>query len=209
MGTSYQNLLLIGEPAQVRAAAVAAGTDGWLLPAGPGRVALLPREDRWDVADVATPARCLSAALGTPALANEVIDSDAVVLTVYEDGRAVHRYVSDEAMLVDWFIDDDGNPKFRIGDVEYPADAACPSGPSGADPDMFAPFGVGVVDSELLAAVLRGETADGERASADDQHYTIVAALHLDPRALTTAFRGFRDGELPGAVRVRQDVSPV
>ncbi|GAA1398473.1 hypothetical protein [Catellatospora coxensis] len=209
MGTSYENLLLIGEPEQVRAAAVAAGSDGWLVPAGPGRVALLPREDRWDVADVAAPASRLSAALGTPALTNEVIDSDAVVMTVYQDGRAVHRYVSDEAVLVDWFIDDDGNAMFRIGDVEHPADAAHPTGPSGADPEVFAPFGVGVVDRERLAAVLRGEPVDGERLRADDQHHRIIEALHLDPVALTTAFRGFLDGDLPGAVRVRPDAPPI
>lgn len=209
MGTSYQNLLLIGEPEQVRDAAVAAGTDGWLLPAGPGRVALLPREGRCDVADVATPAERLSTALGTPALTNEVIDSDAVVMTVHRDGRAVHRYVSDEAMLVDWFIDDDGDAGFRIGDVEYPADAAPPTGPSGADPQAFAPFGVGAVDPERLAAVLRGRTGAAGGLPADDQHHMILEVLHLDPNALTADFRGFRSEDLPGAVRVRPQTPPV
>ncbi|WP_144126240.1 hypothetical protein [Catellatospora sichuanensis] len=207
MGTSYQNLLLIGEMAPLEKVVAMAATDGWLLPAGPGRVALLPREGDLDVADVAAPAKRLSAALGTPVLTNEVIDSDAVIMTVYQDGRAVHRYVSDEAMLVDWFIDDDGRAMFRIGEVEYPADAAHPTGPSGADPQVFAPFGVGAVDRERLAAVLRGETGDAERLRAEEQHRLILEVLHLDPSALTTAFRGFHEEDRADASRVQRDTT--
>ncbi|GIF99082.1 hypothetical protein [Catellatospora citrea] len=202
MGISYQNLLLIGEMSQVRQAVTAAGADGWLVPAGPGRVALLPREGRCDVADVAVPAERLSTALGTPVLTNELIDSDVVVMTVYQDGRAVHRYVSDEAMLVDWFIDDDGVAMFRIGDVEYPADAAHPTGPSGADPQALARFGVGATDRARLAAVLRGESGHGERLRADEQHHLILELLHLDPGVLTMACRWFPGEDRADAVRV-------
>jgi hypothetical protein len=59
--------------------------------------------------------------------------------------------------LVDWFIDDDGESRFRVGDVEYPASAPTPSGRSGADPDALAPFAVHPIDLNRFGAVLRGE----------------------------------------------------
>jgi hypothetical protein len=125
-------------------------------------------------------------------------------MSAYHDGRLAHEYVSDQAMLVDWFIDDDGATKFRIGEVEYPADAPTPTGPSGAEPAALAPFGVAEVDLGRLGACLRGEFAGQERVSAEQQHRMILEALNLDPRGLTIAFRhaGRAGVDLPGAQRV-------
>ena len=107
-------------------------------------------------------------------------------------------------MLVDWFIDDDGTTKFRIGDVEYPADAPYPRG-RGADAAMLAPFGVDPVDLDRLSGALLGEIEVGgaTRLRAEVQHDAILGAMNLDPRGLTTAFRWARLDDLPGAVRVK------
>ncbi|MEU4477651.1 hypothetical protein AB0F68_06200 [Micromonospora sp. NPDC023966] len=208
MGTSYQNLLVIGELADVRGKVIAAGMNGWLVPAGPNRVVLLPREGEWDVADVDPLAKQLSADSDASVVTNEVVDSDAVVMTVYQEGRPVHRYVSDQSIFVDWFIDDEGDTKFRVNGVAYPADADCPTGPSGADPRVLAPFGAGPVDLERLGAILQGELNETGWRLAEQQHWAIAEALNLDPRALTAAFRWARHEDLPLAVRVRPETLP-
>jgi hypothetical protein len=137
-----------------------------------------------------------------PALSNEVIDSDAVVMAAYRDGRLVHEYVSDQAMLVDWFVDDEGRSRFRLGDREYPGDAPTPTGAAGADPAALAPYGTGTVDLDRLGAALRGEFTGTGPVLAEFQHRLILKALNLDPRPLTTAFRWADPAELPGAVRI-------
>lgn len=203
MGTSYQTLLVIDEPTRICAALAGIGVDAWVLPAAPGRVAVLPREDEYGYAHVDQLAASLTAPTGGEALTNVVFDSDVVLMNVYRAGRRVHEYVSDQAMLVDWFIDDDGESRFRMGGVEYPASAPTPSGPSGADPDALAPFGVDPIDLARLGAVLRGELSnEDERLFAEQHHRSILLALNLDPSGLTTAFRWTGPGDLPGAVRV-------
>ncbi len=167
MGTSYQTLLVIAEPATLRSAAHELGVGGWLVAAGPQRSAILPREGDDDYVDVRRLAKLLSTKVG-PALSNEAVDSDAVVMAAYRDGRLVHEYVSDQAMLVDWFIDDDGRSRFRLGDREYPADAPTPRGPAGADPHTLAPYGIAPVDLDRLGAALHGEFA-GATGSVSDQ----------------------------------------
>jgi hypothetical protein len=203
MGTSYQTLLVVADLADVHAALVGPGADGLVMPAGPGRTAVMPREGAWDVADVAKLAAQLGSAHGWPIMTNMLHDSDVVLLGVYHQGRLVHDYISDQTMLVDWFIDDDDVTKFRIGDVEYPAGAPVPTGPAGADPVIFAPFGVGDVDADQLGRYLRGETGE-PKLFAERQHELILEALHLDPRGLTIGFRhtGATGLVLPGAVRV-------
>jgi hypothetical protein len=203
VGTSYQTLLVIAEPATLRSAAHELGVDGWLVSTGPQRSAILPREGDGDYVDVRRLAKLLSSKVG-PALSNEVVDSDAVVMAAYRDGRLVHEYVSDQAMLVDWFIDDDGRSRFRIGDREYPADSPTPRGPAGADPGALAPYGIAPVDLDRLGAALRGEFAGAGPVFAEFQHRLILKALNLDPRPLTTAFRWADPAELPGAVRITQ-----
>jgi hypothetical protein len=202
VGTSYQNLMVVGELPEVVGALTDLGADAWVLPAAAGRVAVLPREDEFSYADADALARSVSARLRTAALSNVVFDSDALFINVYRNGDCLHEYVSEQAMLVDWFIDDDGSPRFRLGDVEYPGDAAYPTGPAGADPQAFAPFGVGPVDLDRLGVTLRGEFGTDKRIYAEFQHRLILKAMNLDPAGLTTAFRWARREDLPGLVRV-------
>lgn len=201
MGTSYQTLLMVAGMDQVRAVLAAAGVRAWLVPAGADRVAVMPQEGDYDYADTVTLAERVSRE-GYPALSNDVHDSDVVIMTAFRDGREVHRYASDQAMLVDWFIDDDDVCRFRIGEVEYPAGAPAPQGPLGADPDALAPFGVGTVDLSRLGAALRGEFQGQQRVFAEFQHRLILNAMNLDPRGLTLAYRWARAEDLPGGVHV-------
>lgn len=201
MGTSYQTLLVIGEPAALRSAAYGLGLDCWLVSAGPQRSAILPREGDGDHVDVRRLAKLLSVKAG-PALSNEVVDSDVVVMAAYQDGRLVHEYVSDQAMLVDWYIDDDGRSRFRLGGRTYPAEAPAPRGPAGADPGALAPYGIAPVDVDRLGAALRGEFAGDGPVFAEFQNRLIFKALNLDPRPMTTAFRWADPADLPGAVRI-------
>jgi hypothetical protein len=167
-------LLVVGEPAEVCAVLTEVGADAWVLPAGAGRVAVVPREDEYSYAHVDRLAASVTRRTG------------------------VHEYISDQEVLVDWFIDDDGESRFRIGDVEYPATAPTPSGPVGADQDVLAPFGIGVIDQARLGAVLRRELRDQEEdLFAERHHRSILEAMNLDPAGLTTAFRWIGPGDLP------------
>jgi hypothetical protein len=159
------------------------------MSAGAGRTAVAPREGHNGYVDPANLAKLVSARAGHPALSNEVVDSDVVLMHTFHDGRLTHEYVSDQAMLVDWFSDADGTTKFRIGGVEYPADAAYPQGPRGADAAMLAPFGVAPVDLDRLGSALRGEVDGDGRSPAEDQHDAILSAidtmsLPVDPLAI-------------------------
>lgn len=203
MGTSYQNLMVVGDLADVVGALTDLGADAWALPAASGRVAVLPREDAYGYADADGLAGSVSAKLRTTAMSNVVFDSDVVFVNIYRNGNLVHEYVSEREMLVDWFIDENDEPGFRLGGVEYPADAEYPKGPGGADPQLFAPLGVGTTDLDRLGATLRGDFGTDARVFAEFQHRLIITALNLDPAGLTTAFRWARPEDLPGAVRVK------
>ncbi len=144
MGTSYQTLLLIGEQADLRAPLVDLDADGWLVPVGPQRVALLPREGDRGYADVHSMAHLLGARLEGPVLTNEVSTSDRIVMGVFEQGRLIHEYV---------------------------ADRSDPASAVGADPAAFVPFGVGQVDPHRLGAALRGEFEGGNQPPAEFQHW--------------------------------------
>jgi hypothetical protein len=203
MGESYQTVLVVGELGQVKDVLAAADVDGLVMPAGAGRTAVIPKEGHSGYVDPANLAKLVSARAGFRALSNEVSDSDVLLMYAFHDGRLTHEYVSDQAMLVDWFIDDDGTTRFRLGDIEYPADASYPQGPRGADAAMFTPFGVAPLDLSRLGAALRGENEGGGRLSPEAQHVAILSALNLDPRSLTAAFRWTRVDDLPGAVRIK------
>jgi hypothetical protein len=202
MGTSYQTLVVVGAVTAVKDAFAEAGIDGLVLAAGPGRTAVIPREGQHDYVNPARLAELVSARAGFAALSNDVSDSDVVLMHAFRNGRMVHEYISDQAMLVDWFIDDDGTTKFRMGGVEYPADAPHPRGPRGADPAALAPFGVDPIDPGRLGAALRGEFDGTGRVYAEFQHRLILKAMNLDPRGLTTSFRWATPDELPGAARI-------
>jgi hypothetical protein len=203
VGTSYQTLLVVAELAQTRQALEPTGVEAFLAPAGPGRTAVMPREGEADYADTSGLARFVSRRFGYPALTNVVADSDVVLMRVYRNGRRVHEYVSDTAMLVDWFIDEDGRTRFRIDDMEFPVDATAPSGPSGADPAWLVDFGLGEVDPDHLGAVMRGDAIGERPMPAHDWHRQILDVLNLDPRGLTIAYREAQRGSaVAGAVRI-------
>ncbi|MEU0559541.1 hypothetical protein [Dactylosporangium sp. NPDC006015] len=188
MGTSYETMMVVGEFAGVVSALTDLDADAWVVPAAAGRVAVLPREGEHGVADVDGLARSVSARLRTPVVSHVVVDSDAVLITVYRDGDRIHEYVSDRAALAGRYTGDGSETGVRFG---------------GADPGVFAPFGVGSVDLDRLGVTLRGEFGTGTKVFAEFQHRLIVKAMNLDPAGLTTAFRWARQEDLPGAVRVK------
>lgn len=203
MGTSYQTVLASGEPAAIRAALEEARWESYLAPAGPGRWAVVPREEN-GYADTDVLAGFLSKRTGCPAVSFVIFDSDVMSASIFTEGREVHGYVSDRS-FVDVFRDDDGTEYLAGFDgTRYPAGSTPPTGPGGADPAAFAPLGVGEVDPARLGAALRGEVPlDGApRLFAERQHWEILAALNLDPRPLTEAFRHVDPARVPGMVHI-------
>jgi len=207
MGSSYQTMLVVGDLPAVRAALVQAGIDGLVMPAGPDRVAVMPREGDYDYADTRTIAQMISGRYGFATLSNRVYDSEVVYLDAYRDGHLWHAYLSDQSILVEWFLDDDGNPKFRFDGIEHPPEGPAPTGALGADPNALAPYGVGNIDLDRLAAALRGPDED-EYLMAEHQHWLILEALNLDPRGLTTAYRHTGSVTLPGAEPITTNQHP-
>jgi hypothetical protein len=132
----------------------------------------------------------------------DVFDSDVVQCVVYQDGNAVHRYVSDQAMTVEMFEDDDGEFKPMIDGVVYPTDHVLPEGPLGADADAFVSFAMEPPDLDRIGAALRGEIDLGgaPRLMAERQHRAIIAALGLPPESLTRGYRNVDPANFPDAV---------
>ncbi|WP_238016928.1 hypothetical protein KZZ52_45545 [Dactylosporangium sp. AC04546] len=168
MGSSYQTVLVVADAADILRAGLV--LDAYVVPVGPGRTVVIPKEGAADYADADAVAAWISGHLGYDTLANDAFDSDVVVLTAFRRGRMVHRYTSHEQ--------------------------------TGADPAVLAPFGVGPVDRAELGAVLRGESDQTSGGLAEAWHWSILAALNLEPAALATAFRWVDPEQLPGAVRI-------
>jgi hypothetical protein len=94
-------------------------------------------------------------------------------------------------------------------------DPDLPSGSLGADPALFAPFGVGEVDTEQLGALLRGDRASDADGTPqvgtrpwlfeESRHVAILEILNLDPRPLIGGFRHLDLTTLPRAVHVRPE----
>lgn len=137
-------------------------------------------------------------------LVHSLYDSDLLSLYVYRGGECVHEYQSEMAYLGTPFEDDDGEMKIRLGGALYDSeDESLPSGPCGADPEVFASFGTGDVDLDRLGALLRGEDLDeDEQVFAERRHWAVAKALNLKPAALTTAYRHATIADYPGAVLV-------
>ncbi|MEV4278881.1 hypothetical protein [Actinoplanes xinjiangensis] len=206
MGTSYQTILVAAEFAATVQAVQGTGARAIVVPVAAERVAVIPEEGDWDVADLGPLAEDLSAALSRPVLATYVVDSDFVDCHVYRGGAPVHRYVSDQSMLVEWFEGDDGVIRPGIGGVAFPPGHALPEGALGADADAFAPFATAEPDLARIGAALRGQVAPDRdrirRQFAEAQHTAIIAALGLPPQALTVAYRHTDPAYFPGAVLV-------
>lgn len=66
---------------------------------------------------------------------------------------------------------------------------------------MLAHFGIDPVDLSRLGAALRGDLNTDAPVNADFQHTLVLKAMNLDPRSLTTAFRGPRAKTHPAPFR--------
>jgi hypothetical protein len=206
---------------QVATAVAGLGFEALLLPAGPDRTAVIPREGDGGYADAYGLAEQIAAVHGFAALSQSLVDSDVLIMHAHRSGEPVHRYVSQPAMLAQAFEESDGTFSFHLDGVTYAAGQPIPSDPIGADPTVLAPFSTGQVDLDRLGAALRGHRdrldtdhdadhdADHDESGppvfAEDQHEEILAALNLDPRGLTIAFRWAVSADLPGAVHVGTD----
>jgi hypothetical protein len=175
MGTTYETMLVAADFAAVTNAVSATGRAAIVVPAAAERVTVLTRGGMRPLAEA------VSAQLRCPVLTSFVFDSDFIECFVYQDGRRVHRYVSEQEMMVQWFEDDDGVFKPEIDGTVYPADHPIPKGPLGADAVPFAAFAIGVPDLDNIDAALRGAIEPGgeRRVMAEQQHWAIMEALKL------------------------------
>jgi hypothetical protein len=205
MGTSYEGVLVAAGVEPVRAALARAEVTAIVAPVGVERTAILPREGAYNVAEVDDLGRYLSGTCGFSVLVHTLYDSDLLSFYVYRSGECVHEYQSEMAYLGTSFEDDDGEMKVELGGVLYVSDdESLPSGPCGADPEVFATFGTGHVDHDRLGALLRCEGLDDEDACmyAQGLHWAVSEALNLQPAALTEGYRHANVSDYPGAVLV-------
>ncbi|WP_422742685.1 hypothetical protein ACN27B_30095 [Micromonospora sp. WMMD754] len=198
MGTSYETVLVAAEFTAVVEAVTATGRRALVVPVVDDRVAVIPREGAFGVAELRPIATLVGKRLACPVLTSAVFDSDVVQCCVFHDGVLTHRYVSDLAMIVEWFEDDDGEFKPRLDGKVLPP-GQLPEGPLGDDAAAFAPFAVGAPHLDGITAALRN--ADGDRF-AEGQHAGIMESLKLPPDALTVGFRHVRQDRFPSAVLV-------
>ncbi|MFI0937446.1 hypothetical protein [Streptomyces sp. NPDC021020] len=205
MGTSYEGVLVVAGVEPVRAALARAEVTAIVAPVGVERTAILPCEGAHNVAEVDDLARYLSGTCGFSVLVHTLYDSDLLSLYVYRGGDCVHEYQSEMAYLGTSFEDEDGEMKVELGGVLYASDdESLPTGPCGADPEVFSAFGTGHVDHGQLGALLRCEGLDDEGACmyAQGLHWAVSEALNLQPAALTEAYRHADVSDYPGAVLV-------
>ncbi|MEW2377829.1 hypothetical protein AB0883_17240 [Micromonospora sp. NPDC047812] len=208
MGTSYQTILAVGGLAEIRRVLTDVGTEAYVTQVGEGRWAVVPREEEESgYAEVDDLAQLITLLTREPAVAFDVFDSSVMRASVHAGGREAHRYLSDQGWVTEYWDDDDNEVLAGFDGTIYPVDAPPPPGPSGDDPGVFAPLGVGAVDVGALGAALRGEVPlDGEpRLFAECQHRTILEALRLDPCPLTRPFRDTHLDHVPAPVHVRPD----
>ncbi|MEV4662226.1 hypothetical protein AB0J85_09760 [Micromonospora echinofusca] len=206
MGTSYQTILALGGLAQIRRVLTDVDTEAYVTPVGERRWAVVPREEEESgYAEVDDLAQLITLLTREPAVAFDVFDSSVMRATVHAGGREVHRYLSDRGWVTEYWDDDDNEVLAGFDGTLYPLDAPPPPGPSGDDPAVFAPLGVGTVDIVALSAALRGEVPldDAPRLFAECRHRAILDALGLDPCPLTRPFRDTHLDHVPAPVHVR------
>ncbi|MEU4780704.1 hypothetical protein [Micromonospora sp. NPDC023633] len=211
MGTSYQTILALGGLAEIRRVLTDVGTEAYVTEVGERRWAVVPREDEESgYAEVDDLAQLITLLTREPAVAFDVFDSSVMRASLHADGREAHRYLShrylsDRGWVTEHWDDDDTEVLAGFDGTLHPVDAPPPPGPSGDDPAVFAPLGVGPVDPVALGAALLGEVPldDAPRLFAECQHRAILAALRLDPCPLTRPFRHAHLDHLPAPAHVR------
>lgn len=208
MGTSYQTILASGGLAEIRTVLTDVDTEAYVTEVGERRWAVVPREDEESCyAEVDDLAQLITLRTREPAVTFNVFDSDVMTATLHVDGQEAHCYLSDRGWVSEYWDDDDNEVLAGFDGTIYPLDAPPQPGPSGADPAVFAPLGVGTVDIAALGAALRGEVPldDAPRLFAECQHRAILDALRLDPCPLTRPFRDAHLGHVPAPVHVRPE----
>ncbi|MBQ1073085.1 hypothetical protein KBX06_07905 [Micromonospora sp. C31] len=206
MGTSYQTILALGGLAQIRTVLTDVGTEAYVTRVGERRWAVVPREEEeGGYAEVDDLAQLITLRTREPAVAFDVFDSSVMRATLHVDGREAHCYLSDGGWVTEYWDDDDNEFLAGFDGTLHPVDAPPPPGPSGDDPAVFAPLGVGAVDPVALGAALRGEVPgdDEPRLFAECRHRAILDALRLDACPLTRPFRHAHLDHRPTPVHVR------
>jgi hypothetical protein len=193
VGSSYEGLLVVGERDVVVDALADGGVTAFVVPAAPGRIAVIPKEEQaGGVADVATIAALLSGRHGLPVLVHDMYDSDLLSLWVYEQGVVVHEYISEMGHVGE--VEETNSGFVRVIDgVTYAPDDKGPVGPRGADPDKLVPFGVGTIDRERLGRLLKSAP---DWVYAHEMHVAIAMALNLAPDPLITDYHWVERGEV-------------
>jgi hypothetical protein len=173
MGSTYQTVLVTASIEDVVAADL--DIEAWAIPVGRQRTAVVPEEGPDNYVDPFELAARISTQTGLATIGNDVFDSDILTMIVFSQGRAIHRYASNERL-------------------HYGTES---DAPVGADPTAFAPYGVDLVNLDRLDAALRGEGDTSGGMLAELRHRAILAALNLDPSPLTTPFRWVNHDKLP------------
>jgi hypothetical protein len=176
MGSTYQTILATGELDDIRRAVDLYGRPASVTAVGEGRWAVVPQDEN-GYAETGPLAALLSQA--GHAATFEVHDSDVLTSIIYRDGAAVHEYLSDQANLIEVWDDDGNELMYDLLGRSYRPGETPPAGPSGADPDAFAPLAVEPFDRAALAAALAGP-----ESMADHQHHSILHALNVTPGPL-------------------------
>jgi hypothetical protein len=180
MGRSYQTILAVAEEADVRRVVERDGRLVAVTPVGEGRWAVVPQDEN---GYAATFELAVLISRHGYAATFEVLDSDALAATIYRNGKNVHEYVSNQAVLIET---QDENGEEIVLDMlwnSHPADYTPPRGPAGADPDAFAPLGIEPIDRAELAEALNDWTTMG-----DSVHHAVLHALNLEPGPLQRTY---------------------
>ncbi len=193
MGSSYENLLIVGDIDDVVAGLSAGGFVAIVAIVADDRVAVLPREGAYGVADLDPIAAYVSGTCAMPVLAQQVYDSDLVSLSVYRDGLQIHGYMSETSGIGEVLETADGFVRVVDGVTYAEGDPAAPTGPQGADAGSLIPFGVGEIDAGDITTLLSGAS---EYVFAENHHADILRALNLGTLALTAAFRWVEEGDV-------------
>ncbi|MFI5930961.1 hypothetical protein [Actinoplanes sp. NPDC051494] len=180
MGRSYQTILAAGTLTDVRAAITESGQDAAVLPAGPDRWAVVPRDED-GYAETRDLALLLSR--GSVSATFDVFDSEVLAVGIFRDGRWAHDYLSDQSFADTLQDDDDNEILVDFLGREYPAGATLPTGAYGADPAAFLPLATAEVDEAALTKAL-----SIEQRMADRRHHDILHLLHIDPGPLQMTY---------------------
>jgi hypothetical protein len=184
MGSTYQTALAVGELADIQEFLDRMGIEALTEAVGPRRWAVVPKETENGRAETEKVARRLSTLAGGLAAAFQVHDSDALTAQLFRDGEQFHSYLSNRAVLMEWYDDDDNEILINLLGEPWTGDEPPPEEAIGGNADLFAPLGAGEIDLDAL-----GRSLVDTKQFAERQHAAILRALNLRPDPLTEAYR--------------------